>query len=392
MEKSHVISDSLFNEAQAEFAVGRNWIAYNTKTYYLDNADMWFFRDKEEAIDFANDNISDVDSYAVIYANSIISLMRQLPYGQDIHFSLTKKELDELFQSIDWKDAFYDPLHDNIEATTEQEKDDLARMETLLVEWENLYNRDTDAALQLAATYWEGHPMETYKEDFLTIKYDLMNERNFDYLKSNIRNHGFGETLGPELEAALREQNMNCRKLEREVDQLTRERDAAVKLLQAGIRLAHIHLGGLAEKAFQRFFDEIECNIQDVAYEIDKRITERPFSLSDKDEGQGRGNADLRDGIAHEINNPAAAVVRALQDVIPDLIELQRMNLVAGRNQIDEAHTQEWLKVRDDGYDAILHNRVDALSLSDRSEELLDWLAVELMGNRESGIGNEGKR
>ena len=82
----------------------------------------------------------------------------------------------------------------------------------------------------------------------------------------------------------------------------------------------------------------------------------------------------LAAGLAHELNNPAAAVVRALQDVIPALIELQRMNLVAGRNQIDEAHTQEWLKVRDDGYDAILHNRVDTLSLSDRSEELLDWL------------------
>ncbi len=82
----------------------------------------------------------------------------------------------------------------------------------------------------------------------------------------------------------------------------------------------------------------------------------------------------LAAGLAHELNNPAAAVVRALQDVIPALIELQRMNLVAGRNQIDEAHTQEWLKVRDDGYDAILHNRVDSLAISEREEEMLDWL------------------
>ena len=175
MEKSHVISDSLFNEAQAEFAIGRNWIAYNTKTYFLDNADMWFFRDKEEAVEFANDNISDRDAYAVIHATSIISLMRQLPYGEDIHFNLSHKELESLFQSFDWSVAFYDPLHDTIEAVTEQEKDDLGRMETLLVEWESLYNRDPETALQLAATYWEGHPMEAYKEDFLTIKYDLMN-------------------------------------------------------------------------------------------------------------------------------------------------------------------------------------------------------------------------
>lgn len=82
----------------------------------------------------------------------------------------------------------------------------------------------------------------------------------------------------------------------------------------------------------------------------------------------------LAAGLAHELNNPAAAVVRALQDVIPALIELQRMNLVAGRNEIDEAHSQEWLKVRDDGYDKILHNQVDLLAISDRSEELLDWL------------------
>lgn len=82
----------------------------------------------------------------------------------------------------------------------------------------------------------------------------------------------------------------------------------------------------------------------------------------------------LAAGLAHELNNPAAAVVRALQDVVPALIELQRMNLVTGQNQIDETHTQEWLKARDDGYDAIIHTRVDPLRMRDREEELLDWL------------------
>lgn len=86
------------------------------------------------------------------------------------------------------------------------------------------------------------------------------------------------------------------------------------------------------------------------------------------------GLGTLAAGLAHELNNPAAAVVRALQDVVPALIELQRMNLVAGQNQIDEAHTQEWLQARDDGYNAIIHDLVDALSMSDREEELLDWL------------------
>lgn len=200
MEKNHVISDSLFNEAQAEFEVGRNWIAYNTKTYFLDNADMWFFRDKDEAVEFANDNISDREAYAVIHATSIISLLRQLPYGEDFHFNLSQKELENLFQSFDWNEAFYDPLHETIETMTEQDKDTLAKMETLLAEWENLYNRDPEAALELAYTYWEGRPMEEYKDNFLKIKFETMNTKNYDYLKDNIKYMGFGdkqnETLG----------------------------------------------------------------------------------------------------------------------------------------------------------------------------------------------------
>jgi signal transduction histidine kinase len=56
------------------------------------------------------------------------------------------------------------------------------------------------------------------------------------------------------------------------------------------------------------------------------------------------------------------------------VLELQRMNLVYGQRQVEEAHTQHWFKVRDDGYDAILNERVDPVSLSDREEILLDWL------------------
>ena len=82
----------------------------------------------------------------------------------------------------------------------------------------------------------------------------------------------------------------------------------------------------------------------------------------------------LAAGLAHELNNPAAAVVRSLQNVVPALLELQRMNLVAGRRQIDEEHTEQWLKVRDDGFDAITQDRIDSITLSDREEEVLLWL------------------
>ncbi len=89
----------------------------------------------------------------------------------------------------------------------------------------------------------------------------------------------------------------------------------------------------------------------------------------------------LSAGLAHELNNPASAVVHALRDVVPALIELQRMNLVYGQRNVEEEHTHQWLKVRDDGYDAILRDRLDFTILSDREEQLLEWLEAYGVAN-----------
>ncbi|WP_414587819.1 ATP-binding protein [Scytonema sp. PCC 10023] len=82
----------------------------------------------------------------------------------------------------------------------------------------------------------------------------------------------------------------------------------------------------------------------------------------------------LAAGLAHELNNPAAALVRSLNGIIPAVQELERMNLIYGQRQVSPEHTQRWLAVRDAGFDAIANNRIDLISLSDREEELLEWL------------------
>lgn len=82
----------------------------------------------------------------------------------------------------------------------------------------------------------------------------------------------------------------------------------------------------------------------------------------------------LAAGLAHELNNPAAALVRTLREMPAAILELQRMNLVYGQRNVEEAHTQHWLRVRDQGYDAILNNRLDPVTLSDRETILLEWL------------------
>lgn len=82
----------------------------------------------------------------------------------------------------------------------------------------------------------------------------------------------------------------------------------------------------------------------------------------------------LSAGLAHELNNPAAALVRSLSEVVPTIRELEKMNLLYGQTNATEAETADWQQVRDAGYDTILKGGADAVTLSDREEELLDWL------------------
>ncbi len=82
----------------------------------------------------------------------------------------------------------------------------------------------------------------------------------------------------------------------------------------------------------------------------------------------------LSAGLAHELNNPTAALVRALRDVVPAIRELEQMNLAYGQLQVDPDHTKDWQDTRDRGYEVILNQTLDAMTLSDREDELLDWL------------------
>ncbi|MGB3787151.1 MAG: ATP-binding protein [Phormidesmis sp.] len=82
----------------------------------------------------------------------------------------------------------------------------------------------------------------------------------------------------------------------------------------------------------------------------------------------------LSAGLAHELNNPAAALVRVLKDIKPAVLELQRMNLVYGQNQADEAQTEKWLEERDRGFEAITHPKNDPIVQGDLEAALTDWL------------------
>lgn len=78
----HVISHETLDYINSGLLKGNKWIAYNTASYFLEKSDVYFFKSKDEAKDFAESNISEFDNYKVIKATSVEEVLKQIPYGE----------------------------------------------------------------------------------------------------------------------------------------------------------------------------------------------------------------------------------------------------------------------------------------------------------------------
>ncbi|MBN8878077.1 MAG: hypothetical protein J0I32_11060 [Sphingobacteriales bacterium] len=157
ISREHVISDKLLEEANLAFSKKESWIALNTLSYFLDSGDMYFFKTADEAHQFSTDNISDYDNYRVIHAYSIDDLLRQIPYGHQLEKQLRDPDAN------------------------------------------GLYNRDGNAFTDALIEHIEQQQILNNKN------VSVMNEKNFDYLKDNLKYLGFGEKQHEALEKNLRE-------------------------------------------------------------------------------------------------------------------------------------------------------------------------------------------
>lgn len=157
MHNEHVISDELMREINLALTSGENWMAYNTGLYFLRKEDVYFFKDKEDAYEFAENNISDVDSFKVIHFDSVADLLSQAPYGKELERKINDPDANGLYNK-DGND-FTDALIDHFEQT------------------QIINNKNTL----------------------------FMNDKNFEYLKDNIKYLGFGEKLYAELENKMKQ-------------------------------------------------------------------------------------------------------------------------------------------------------------------------------------------
>ena len=131
----HVISNNALAEINKGLLEGNQWLAYNTAPYFLDNHDVYMFNTKDEAFEFADSNISEVDSYHVTHVDALNDVLRQIPYGNNLS-NLLEQQIENQANS-------------------------------------------------------------------LTQNTNFMNQKNFEYLKDQVKYTGFGDALENELKEKL---------------------------------------------------------------------------------------------------------------------------------------------------------------------------------------------
>ena len=57
MTTEHPIADEVLDLVSIALANGEKYMAYNNSLYFIDKNDVHFFRTKEEAIEFAENNL-----------------------------------------------------------------------------------------------------------------------------------------------------------------------------------------------------------------------------------------------------------------------------------------------------------------------------------------------
>ena len=91
MNEEKFIPDKIINEISSELLKGNNWMAYNTVPNYLDAGDVYLFNSKDEALDFAENNISEFDNYRVKKIQSIGEVIMLMPYSEQLSQILLEK-------------------------------------------------------------------------------------------------------------------------------------------------------------------------------------------------------------------------------------------------------------------------------------------------------------
>ena len=160
MNNEHPISDEVLELVNTALSKGEHWMAYSQSLYFIDKEDVHFFKLQNEAKEFANNNFSDRDEFHVIYFNSILDILKEIPYPENVEKNMVDNPDRNGLYNYEGND-FTDALIEHIE------------------QQQSIFNSH--------------------------LKTNIMNNENFQYLSDNLKYMGFGENLKTDLEKNLNE-------------------------------------------------------------------------------------------------------------------------------------------------------------------------------------------
>ncbi len=169
MTGGHAIADEVLDLVNIALSKGEHWMAYNRSLYFIDKTDVYFFKQRSDADGFAKNNISDSDSFQVLHFNGIEDVLKQVPYGKALAAETEQHQLTQ-------KDADANPL----------------------------FNREGNAFTDALIDHIE----EQQQTNILSLSNQkIMNQKNFDFLKDQVKYTGFGEGLENELKTKIEKQS-----------------------------------------------------------------------------------------------------------------------------------------------------------------------------------------
>lgn len=159
MNNEHPIADEVLDLINIALSKGQNWVAYNRSLYFIDKEDIYFFKTKDDAYEFSENNISDRNSFNVIHFESLLDIYKQIPYATKFGEKFSDPDINGLYNKAgnDFTDALLEYIEEN---------------------------------------------------KFINNKNNItMNDKNLEYLTEQLKRTGFGDTLNDELRKNMEKQN-----------------------------------------------------------------------------------------------------------------------------------------------------------------------------------------
>jgi hypothetical protein len=153
MNTRHVIADEVLDATITALSKGEYWIAYNGSLYFIDVKGVHFFKEKQKALDFADNNYSDRDRGNTIKVDSVEDVLRKVRYS----------------------DIFNEEKVPYISQKNNGDQNPL-------------YNKEGNAFTDALINHME-------KQQSIILKTNTMNTENVTYLKDNIKYMGLVKTL-----------------------------------------------------------------------------------------------------------------------------------------------------------------------------------------------------